>query len=81
MKAKMSLLDAMRIQLECKYLSELRSLDRWQRKRLVRELEAIHPRAADLRDWNDALGYLTGQPPQPSAASAKAALIEALSAQ
>ncbi len=80
MTVRMSLLGAMSIQMRCEYLSDLRYLDSGRRARLARRLEGLPPEEADLRDWNDALAYLTGQAPQPDAAQAKAALIAGLTA-
>lgn len=78
-RAHISLLDAISIQMGCAYLSDLRYLDGGRRALLAQKLERLPPEESDLRDWNDALAYLAAQPPQPSAAQAKAALIAELS--
>ena len=65
-----SLLDYLHMRMNCVYLSDLRFLDAYGRRRLVYELRQIPPGAASLSDWNDALGYLAGE---ASAASAEAA--------
>lgn len=76
---RMSLLEAMSIQMGCAYLSDLRFLDGVQRGILAEKLESIPARAADLRDWNDALEYLTrNSRPMADAEQARAALIAAL---
>lgn len=79
MHEKMSLLDVMAAQMGCEYLSDLRYLDSGQRAALAEKLGELAPKASDLRDWNDALEYLTGQPPQSSTEQARAALIAGLS--
>lgn len=76
---QMSLLDAMSSQMGCAYLSDLRFGDGTQRGILAGKLENIPATAADLRDWNEALEYLTGDSrPMADAEQAKAALIAAL---
>lgn len=57
---KMSLLDMMAAQMGCEYLSDLRYLDSGQRAQLARKLKKLPTQIAGLRDWNDALEYLTG---------------------
>lgn len=74
-----SLLDVLSIRMGCTYLSDLRFLDGAQRAMLAGKLERIPARAADLRDWNDALEYLTGDSrPMADPEQARAALIAAL---
>lgn len=76
---QMSLLDAMSSQMGCAYLSDLRFGDGTQRGILAGKLENIPATAANLRDWNDALDYLTGDSrPMADAEQTKAALIAAL---
>lgn len=60
-------------------LSELHQANRLERGRLARALEEVAPEDVPLRDWNDALDYLTGAPAEPTAA-ARIRLIEDLSA-
>lgn len=76
---KMSLLDMLSIQARCPCLSDLKYLDDWQRVRLARELEKFPADAADLKDWNDALAYLSRYPPQETAEAARERLIHVLS--
>jgi len=77
---KIDLLEALSIQADCTYLSDLKHLDGLRRARLVRALERVPPDAAELREWNDALEYLTGAQPRADAEQARAALITGLSA-
>lgn len=78
MKTELSLLDLMTLQMNCTYLSDLRFLDGGQRAMLAHRLERLPARAEDLRDWNDALEYLTGLPPEGTAQAAKERLIALL---
>lgn len=74
-----SLLDLIANQMGCMYLSDLRFLDSAQRAVLAEKLKQLPARASDLRDWNDALEYLTGDNrPRADAEQAKAALISGL---
>lgn len=77
---KIDLLDALSIQADCTYLSDLRHLNDWQRMRLIRALEQTPSDAAELREWNDALESLTGARPRTDVEKARAALIAGLSA-
>lgn len=77
---KIDLLEALSIQADCTYLSDLKHLDGLRRARLVRALERVPPDAAELREWNDAPEYLTGAQPRADAEQARAALITGLSA-
>ncbi|MBS5280960.1 MAG: hypothetical protein KHY27_05320 [Butyricicoccus pullicaecorum] len=47
---KIDLLDALSIQLDCAYLSDLHHLNDWQRTRLIRALEQTPSDAAELRE-------------------------------
>lgn len=58
----------------CVYLSDLHFLNEAQRRRLAREVEAVSADAVSLREWNDALEYLTGRPPEQTAEEARARL-------
>ena len=62
----------------CVYLSDLRFLNEAQRRRLAREVEAVSADAVPLREWNDALEYLTGRPPEQTAEEARARLSDCL---
>lgn len=73
------LLEFLQYKAGCTYLSDQRRLDGWQRVRLARVLEEIPAEAADLRIWNDALGYLAQAPPEQAAEDARALLITKLS--
>lgn len=59
-------------------LSELHQANRLERGRLACALEEIAPEDVPLRDWNDALDYLAGAPAEPTAAAARARLMECL---
>lgn len=76
---KMDLLDVLTIRADCDYLSDLKHLNCWQKMRLARELEKVPADAAELKEWNDALKYLTGAQPCANAERAKTALIAGLS--
>lgn len=78
MTFELSLLDALSMQADCLYLSDLKHLDGWQRSRLARALERVPSAAADLAEWNDALSYLSNAPPQATAEAAREELIQAL---
>ena len=58
----------------CVYLSDLRFLNEAQRRRLACEIEAVSADAVSLREWSDALEYLTGRPPEQTAVEARARL-------
>lgn len=79
MTLEIPLLDALSIQADCMYLSDLHYLDKWQRMRLVRTLEQVPADAASLEEWNNALQYLAQQPPEETAAAAREQLIQSLS--
>ena len=72
----LSLLDELAQRIGCTYLSDLRFLDAPGRQ--ARTLADIPAGAAGLREWNDALAYLSGEPPEPTAADARARLLERL---
>ena len=69
------LLDFLAYKAGCQYLSDL---PRINGARLARELEHIPAESASLHDWNDALDYLTGAPPEKTAQAARERLIHAL---
>ena len=79
MIVEQSLLELLAIQMRCEYLSDLRRLTSAQRDYLAWKLEQITPRQEDLRDWNQALTYLTEAPEQTTAVEAKERLIALLS--
>lgn len=81
MTIQVSLLDLMAIQMGCDYLSDLRFLSSAQRELLAEKLKRLPVRDDDLRDWNDALEYLTGDSiPKVTAEAAMAALVSGLTA-
>lgn len=79
MMVEQSLLDLLAIQMKCEYLSDLRFLTQEQRQYLAHKLECLTPREENIRDWNDALVYLTGAPPENTAQTAKKRLVSLLS--
>lgn len=79
MTVDQSLLDLLSIQMGCMYLSDLRFLSPEQRRYLAQSLERLTPRKEDIREWNDALDYLTGAPPEHTARAAKDRLVHLLS--
>ena len=79
MTAGQSLLDLLSIQMSCMYLSDLRFLPPEQRRYLAQRLDRLTPRQEDIREWNDALEYLTGAPPEDTARAAKDRLVHLLS--
>ena len=69
------LLDLIAGQMGCDFLSDLRFLNSTQRAELAQKLEKLSADAFGLHDWNDALEYMAGQPPEQSAAEAREALL------
>ena len=81
MNVEMPLLEYLAYRAGCRWLSDLHCLDGCQRIRLHHVLEQLPPEAAPLREWNDAVAYLTGRQPAATAATAAAArraLLDAL---
>ena len=76
MMVEQSLLDLLAIQMKCEYLSDLRFLTQGQRQYLAHKLECLTPREEDVWEWNDALNYLTGAPPEDTAQNAKESLVK-----
>ena len=76
---QMSLLDRLAYCAGCTMLSDLRHITHLERRRLIRVLEQMAPEDASLKDWNDALVYLTGAAAEPTASSARIRLIDGLS--
>lgn len=79
MMVEQSLLDFLSIQMKCEYLSDLRFLSLEQRRYLAQRLDRLTPREEDVREWNDALNYLTGAPSENTAQAAKERIIYLLS--
>lgn len=76
-KAK-GLLDAAADSMGCHYLSDLRYLSPYQRCILAAYIETHDMERYALFEWNDALEYLCGEPPQASIIAARDALLKAL---
>ena len=70
-----SLLDAMAVQARREYLSDLKYLQDWELIKLGRALEQVPANAAALSEWNDALAYLAGAPPEQTQEAARERLI------
>ena len=75
---KMGLLDRLAAQSGCEYLSDLRRLEKGARVRLAGILREVASGDAALEEWNDALRYLTGEPPASTPEAARQTLIERL---
>lgn len=69
------LLEFLANRLRCAYLSDL---PRVSGEQLAQELRRIPAEAAGLREWNDALAYLTGEPPAETAERARERLLAVL---
>lgn len=78
MRFQMSLLEFLSYCSKSCKLSDLHPLDSHEKSRVLRALQKISPEDASLMEWNDALYYLTGQPPQPTARAARERLISCL---
>ncbi len=72
---RMGLLERCTEEVGCTYLSDLRYLDTKARFRLAGAVEQIAPGEYSLAEWNDALDYLAGGAPAPSAGEAKQRLL------
>ncbi len=70
-----SLLDAMAVQAQCQYLSDLKYLQGWELIKLGRALEQVPADAATLFEWNDALAYLAAAPPEQTQEAARERLM------
>lgn len=79
MKVEQPLLELLADELGCHFLSDLRFLSPARRQHLAQLLERIQPREEDIREWNEALAYLTGAPPENTAYTAQRQLIRLLS--
>ena len=71
----MGLLERCTEEVGCTYLSDLRYLDTEERFRLAGAVEQIAPGEYSLAEWHDALDYLAGGAPAPSAGEAKQRLL------
>lgn len=75
---KEQMLDFLASQMKCEYLSDLRYLPEGKRRILAERVEALGADEYDLRQWNDALEYLTGGRAEETAEAAKAAITSSL---
>ena len=78
MPLSISLLDYLRSQINPVPLSDLRRLDDLERMCLLRTVEKVPPEVVPLEEWNDALLYLTQDPPEKTMQAARARLIRFL---
>ena len=78
MRFQMSLLEFLSYCSKSCKLSDLHTLDSHEKSRVLRALQKLSPEDASSPEWNDALDYLTGQPPQPTARAARERLISCL---
>ena len=69
------LLDFLARTLHCDYLSDLKFLSRNQRQILAETVSGIQPDSIPLREWNDALQYLTDSESMDTQEGAKQFLI------
>ena len=74
-----SLLDTLAPQLHCGSLSDLHYLSPARRRQLAKLAGRPAPEAADVRQWNDTVAYVTGRPSCASAEEARALLLTLLS--
>ena len=68
---RLHLVDYLACRAGCEYVSDLHRLDAVQRVRLRYEIERLAPEDARLCEWNDALAYLAGRPPEADAEAAR----------
>ena len=73
-----SLLETLARRMDCEYLSDLKYLRASKRLLLAETVRRLPAQEARAEEWNDALNYLTGQEPQPTAEQARRALLKAL---
>ena len=76
----MSLLELVKIQMNCSDVDDLRLKDKWQGKYLAAELEKIDVDFPLLDEWNDVIRYVIGGEPQDTNENAKEYLLAALRA-
>ena len=75
---RLSLLDYLAYRTGCLYVSDLHRLGQAGCEKLARVLESLAPEDAPLQEWNDALAYLTAEPPAQDARTARQKLLSAL---
>lgn len=73
------LLDWLRCELGCEYVSDLHFLPSAHRHFLAVRIDSLAPEDVSLKSWNDALAYLTHTTAEQSAQAAKATLMRLLS--
>lgn len=62
----------------CPYLSDLHHIEGSRLRKLNQKLKSISPEEHSLREWNDALCYMTHESAQPSQSQARKVLIASL---
>ena len=60
------------------YLSDLHFIEGFKKVRLIQKIEQISSRESSLKEWNDALNYLTGLPGETSSEKARMKLLSCL---
>ena len=80
MRFQMSLLEYLSYRSQSDKLSDLHALNGPEISRVLQALERISPEDVSLREWNDALAYLTGDPSQATCETARERLILSLTA-
>lgn len=80
MNLQLSLLDYLAQRTGCLFLSDLRDLDRQRQDILLQTLRSISPEDVPLKEWNDALTYLTGALPEGTVQTARTQLLALLDA-
>ena len=73
-----SLLEMLARRLGCEYFSDLKYLRISKRILLTEAVRAVPVQSFPTSEWNDALNYLAGQDPQPTAERARQKLLETL---
>ncbi len=64
--------------MECEYISDLKFLSPVRRRKLCQKLRELPLREEDIKEWNDALEYFTGNLPEKTAESARKKIIQFL---
>lgn len=76
----LSLIDYLAHTTQCDYISDLHFMNRIRKWKAYRALRKIPAEAYPLKDWSDALCYMTRRTPQTSAAKARTELLAFLAA-
>lgn len=74
-----SLLEYLAEQENCVYMSDLRFLRGLDRAHLLHEIRRLPEDRFPVEEWNEALAYLFGQPPEQTCQAAREALLSGLS--